>query len=102
MSFVIEGGFNPMGKVHMGFGTVLGRFGPILACLRPFSVPGAKCGGDFGAQTDPRLMVLHWGTHPPSFGTVWTVTLKILKLGPHVGPLLAACLPLSPGVPRSM
>ena len=41
-SFAIEGGFNPVGRVHKGFVTILGCFGPILAYFGPFSVPGAN------------------------------------------------------------
>ena len=41
------------------------------------------------------MIVLRRGTHPPSFGAVWTVALEILKPGPHVAPLLAGCLLLA-------
>ena len=53
MSFVIAGGFDPVGRVHKGVGLVPSMVGVVpttwwvgptgvLACFGPFSVPGAN------------------------------------------------------------
>ena len=89
-SFVIKGGFNLVGSDH--------KEAVISGPLPPPRANGAILSSNLttdGSQLVFRgpncasFMVLRRGTHPPSWGAVRTVALKILKSGPPLACLLA-------------
>ena len=68
--FMIEGGISLVGKVHKGFGTLVGHFGPFSAPNANGAIPSDRLttdrsGRGVWATKGPGWIALRGGTPPP-------------------------------------
>ena len=113
-SFAIEGGFNPVGRVHKGLRYCFGSFWTHFGLFRPFflstcstSVPRANgyvlrnkgttdgCRQGFRSPNRSPLDGLTWGYPPTKFWGCPQGRTRDTDIGPPIGPpacsLLACC-----------